>query len=81
VRVTADRGFADIALFTLLTELRVAFVIRVQKSTKVCIAGVWGKLQTLRFVGNTRRRALGRLLYCAGSLHPLWITMSRQRDA
>jgi hypothetical protein len=41
VRVTADRGFADVALFTLLTDLRVAFVIRVKKSTKICIGGVW----------------------------------------
>jgi Transposase DDE domain len=81
VRVTADRGFADVALFALLTELRVAFVIRVKKSTKVCIAGVWRKLNTLRFAGNTRRRALGRLLYCAGNPRPLWITMSRKRDA
>ena len=81
VRVTADRGFADVALFTLLTELRVAFVIRVKKSTKVCIAGVWRKLHTLRFTGNTRRRALGRLLYCAGHPQPLWVTMSRKRDA
>ena len=80
-RVTADRGFADVALFRLLTELRVAFVIRVKKSTKVCIAGVWRKLNTVRFVGNTRRRALGRLLYCAGNPHPLWLTMSRKRDA
>src|SRR5262247_1805577 len=32
VRVTADRGFADVALFTLLADLRVAFVIRVKKS-------------------------------------------------
>jgi Transposase DDE domain len=81
VRVTADRGFADVALFGLLTELRVAFVIRVKKSTKVCIAGVWRKRHTVRFVGNTRRRALGRLLYCAGNPQPLWITMSRKRDA
>ena len=81
VRVTADRGFADVALFTLLTELRVAFVIRVKKSTKVCIAGVWRKLNTLRFVGNTRRRALGRVLYCAERPQPLWVTMSRKRDA
>jgi uncharacterized membrane protein len=80
-RVTADRGFADVALFRLLTELRVAFVIRVKKSTKVCIAGVWRKLNTVRFVGNTRRRALGRLLYCAGNPQPLWLTMSRKRDA
>ena len=55
VRVTADRGFADVALFTLLTDLRVAFVIRVKKSTKICLAGVWQKLATLRFAGNTRR--------------------------
>jgi hypothetical protein len=39
--VTADRGFADVALFGLLTELRVAFVIRVKNSTQVCLAGVW----------------------------------------
>lgn len=81
VRVTADRGFADVALFALLTELRVAFVIRVKKSTKVCSAGVWYKLQTLRFGGNTRRRAVGCLLYCARSPQPLWLTMSRKRDA
>ena len=31
---------ADVALFTLLTALRVAFVIRVKKSTKICLAGV-----------------------------------------
>jgi Transposase DDE domain len=80
VRVTADRGFADVAVFHLLTELRVAFVIRVKKSTKVCIAGVWRKLNTLHFAGNTRRRALGRLLYCAENPQPLWITMSRKRD-
>ena len=81
VRVTAGRGFADVALFTLLTDLRVAFVIRVKKSTKICIAGVWRRLDTLRFAGNTRRRALGHLLYCASTPHPLWVTMSRKRDA
>src|SRR5919202_1264273 len=80
VRVTADRGCADGALFTLLTELGVAFVIRVKKSTKICIAGVWQPLATLRFPGNTRRRPLGRLLYCAGNPQPLWVTMSRKRD-
>jgi Transposase DDE domain len=80
VRVTADRGFADVALFTLLTDLRVAFVIRVKKSTKICVAGVWRQLNTLRFPGNTRRRPLGHLLYCAGNPQPLWVTMSRKRD-
>src|SRR5215510_13962593 len=81
VRVTADRGFADVALFTLLTDLKVAFVIRVKKGTKICIAGVWQKLDTLRFAGNTRRRQLGHLLYCASNPQPLWVTMSRKRDA
>jgi len=79
--VTADRGFADVALFTLLTALWVAFVIRVKKTTKVCLAGGWRKLNTLRFVGNTRRRALGRLLYGAEHHQPLWVTMNRKRDA
>src|SRR5690349_4316842 len=69
VRITADRGFADVALFTLLAELRVAFVIRVKKGTKICLAGVWRQLDTLRFPGNTRRRSLGRLLYCAATLY------------
>jgi hypothetical protein len=81
VRVTADRGFADVALFTLLTDLRVAFVIRVKKSTKICIAGVWRQLDTLRFAGNTRRHTLGHLLYCASHPQPLWVPMSRKRDA
>jgi hypothetical protein len=81
VRVTADRGFADVALFTLLTDLRVAFVIRVKKSTQLCIAGVWRPLATLRFGGNTRRHTLGQVLYCASTPQPLWVTRSRKRDA
>jgi hypothetical protein len=81
VRVTADRGFADVALFTLLTDWKVAFVIRVKKSTKICIAGVWRPLDTLRFAGNTRRRQLGHLLYCASNPQTLWVTRSRKRDA
>jgi Transposase DDE domain len=81
VRVTADRGFADVALCTLLTDWKVAFVIRVKKSTKICIAGVWRPLDTLRFAGNTRRRQLGHLLYWASNPQTLWVTMSRKRDA
>ena len=80
VRVTADRGFADVALFTWLSDLGVAFVIRVKKSTKICNAGVWRQLDTLRFPGHTRRGPLGRLLYCARNPQPLWVTMSRKRD-
>jgi Transposase DDE domain len=81
VRVTADRGFADVTLLDLLAQLGVAFVIRVKKSTKVWLNGTWRQLQTLRFAGNTRRVALGRLSYCASQPRALWVTMSRARDA
>src|SRR5262249_29326835 len=54
---------------------------RVQKSTKSCMAGVWRQLDTLRCAGNTRRRTLGPLLYCASTPQALWVTMSRKRDA
>ena len=37
--VTADRGFADVALVDVLTELGVEFIIRVKGSTKVCLSG------------------------------------------
>ena len=81
MRVTADRGCADVALCTLLSTLGVAFVIRVKKSTTICLAGVWRRLDTLRFAGNTRRYLLGRLLSCASRPQALWVTMRRQRDA
>jgi hypothetical protein len=80
-RVTADRSLADVAVFRLLTELRVACVIRVKRSTKVWLDGPWQQLSALRFPGNTRHRALGGLRYCARSPQPLWVTMSRKRDA
>jgi hypothetical protein len=80
VRVTADRGFAEVAWFDLLAQLGVAFVLRVKKSTKVWGDGTWRRLHTRRFPSNTRRRALGRLLYCAPRPQPLWVTMSRPRE-
>jgi hypothetical protein len=45
------------------------------------MAGIGRRLDTLRFVGNMRRHTVGHLLYCASNPHPLWVTMSRQRDA
>jgi len=81
VRVVADRGFAEVALFALLSELGVAFVIRVKRRTKVWVNGRWQKLSGLRFPGHTRRRALGRLDYGARSPLARWVTMSRKRDA
>lgn len=79
--VTADRGFADVALVEVLTALGVEFIIRVKGSTKVCVQGQWRHLHTLSFVGNARQRNLGRLAYCESAPHRLWVTLSRARDA
>ena len=49
VIVTADWGFADVALFTLLSQLGVTFIIRVQAGTHVSFQGKWRKLGQLRF--------------------------------
>ena len=79
--VTADRGFADVALVEVLTELGVEFIIRVKGSTKVWWHGQWCPLHSVRFVGNARHRTLGRLAYCESAPHRLWVTLSRARDA
>jgi hypothetical protein len=81
LRVTADRGFADVALVDVLTELGVEFIIRVKGSTKVCVQGQWRPLHTVGFVGNARLRTLGRVAYCESAPHRLWVTLSRVRDA
>jgi hypothetical protein len=81
VIVTADRGFADVALVEVLTALGVEFIIRVKGSTKVCVQGQWRPLHTLPFVGNARQRDLGHLAYCESAPHRLWVTMSRARAA
>lgn len=80
VIVTADRGFADVALVEVLTALGVEFIIRVKGRTKVCVQGQWRSLSTLGFAGNSRQRNLGRLLYCESAPHRLWVTLSRARD-
>src|SRR5438552_1929195 len=80
VLVTADRGFADVALVEVLTELGVEFIMRVKGSTKVYFQGQWRPLRTLSFAGNTRWRNLGRRAYCESAPHRLWITLSRARD-
>ena len=72
--MTADRGFADVALFSLLAELGGACIMRVKRSTQVWLDGTWQQLSTLQFPGNTHRRALGRLdlgKCSAGAVAPL----------
>src|SRR4249920_667393 len=81
VIVTADRGFADVALFTLLSQLGVTFIIRVQAGTHVSFQGKWRKLGHLRFRGYERHRSFGALLYCERCPQRVWVSKSRARDA
>jgi hypothetical protein len=80
IRLTADRGFADDGLLELLDQLKIHYILRVKGNVKVFWDGHWTKLHQLRFVGNARRRNLGRLYYCERSPRRLWMTMSRARD-
>lgn len=80
LRVTADRGFADVDLCDLLEEFQTDYIIRVKCSTKVYFQGQWRQLQTIRFEGNARRRSLGRVCYCESSPHRLWVGLSRARN-
>jgi len=79
--VTADRGFADGALFTLLSQLGITFIIRVKAGTHVYFQGKWRKLGQLRFRGNERHRSFGALPYCESCPQRLWVSKSRARDA
>ena len=81
VIVTADRGFADVALFTLLSQLGITFIIRVKAGTNVSFQGKWCKLGKLGFRGNERHRSFGALAYCESCPQRLWVSKSRARDA
>lgn len=81
VLLTADRGFADVALVDVLTALGVPFILRVKGSTKVAWLGRWRALSTVPFVSNARQRNLGRVAYCESLPHRLWVTLSRVRTA
>jgi hypothetical protein len=80
VRLPAARGCAEVARFTLLTDVGVAFVSRVKKSTQLCLAGGWHTLDPVCCAGNPRRRPLGQVLYGAGHPQSLWVPMRRTRD-
>jgi Transposase DDE domain len=80
LRVAADRGFADVDLAQLFEDLRVAYIIRVKSSTKICLTGEWRNLKKLGFEGNARQRNFGRVAYCESSPHRLFVSMSRARN-
>src|SRR2546425_10459246 len=54
VIVTAERGFADVALFTFLNQLGSTFIIRVKAGTHVSFRGTWGQWGELRVLGDER---------------------------
>jgi hypothetical protein len=81
VLLTADRGFADVALIDLLETWQIAFILRVKSNIKVKYHGQWCRLGSLRFAGNTRRRRLGHVEYCASSPHRVWLSHCRVRNA
>jgi hypothetical protein len=80
VRLTADRGFADRDLFARLEAFGIRYILRVKGSVKVALDGQWRPLNSVRFVGNNRRRHLGPVAYCESAPYRAWISMSRARD-
>jgi hypothetical protein len=80
VRLTADRGCADAALFAVRDALGIRYIIRVKGDVKGELDGQWRTRNTIRFAGNAQRRNLGRMPYCASSPLRLWITLNRARD-
>jgi Transposase DDE domain len=78
--VTADRGFADVALGEVLDAYGVEYVIRTKSSTKVCVAGQWQQLQQIAFITNSRRRNLGQVSYCQSNPRKQWVSLSRIKN-
>lgn len=80
LRVTADRGFADVELAQLFENLGVEYIIRVKSSTKVYWQGEWRQLQSVGFQGNARQRNLGRIWYCESQPQRWYVSLSRARN-
>ena len=81
VIVTADRGCADVALLTWLSQLGITYIIRVKAGTNVSCQGTWCTLGTLGFRGNARHRSFGALAYGESCPQRVWVSKSRARDA
>jgi hypothetical protein len=81
VLVTADRGCADVALFTFLSQLGVTFSMRVKAGTHVAFQGKGSKLGPWRFRGHERHRSFGAVPDGESGPQRLWVSKSRARDA
>ena len=80
VMITAERGFADVALFSLLHELGITFIIRVKAGTHVYFQGKWCQWGQLKFRRHEHHRSFGALPYGERCPHLLWVSKSRARD-
>jgi hypothetical protein len=81
VLVTAARGFADVALVTVLTQLGLTCIIRVQAGTHGSFQGQWCTWGPWRFRGHERHRSVGALPSCERCPQRRWVSTSRARDA
>jgi hypothetical protein len=81
VIVTADRGCADVALCTFLSQLGVTCSIRVQAGTHVACQGQWSTLGPGRLRGQARHRRCGARPSCERGPPRFWGAQSRARDA
>lgn len=78
--LTADRWFADVDLLDLLNELGVSFVIRTKSSYKVLVNEDWRRLDSLKWRGNQRRRAWGKVWYTETDPRRVYLVQARARD-
>jgi len=79
--LTADRWFADADLLDLLNEMGISYLIRTKANYKVLLDGQWRKLGSLRWRGNQRRRAWGRVWYTETDPRRVYLLQARARDA
>ena len=79
--LTAARWFAGVDVLDLLDEMGVSYIIRTKSNNKVRIEGQWCRLDSLRWRGNQRRRAWGRVWYSETDLRRVYLAQSRARDA
>ena len=81
VLVTADRGFADVAVVPFLHPLGITCIMRVKAGTQGYCRGKWCNWGQLRFRGNAPHRSFGALPYGESGPHRLWVSKRRARDA
>jgi len=78
--LTADRWFADVDLLDVLDELGISYVIRTKSNYKVRVDAQWRRLDALRWRGNQRRRAWGRVWYAETDPRRVFLGQARTRD-